>query len=162
MKGKSRRVGIRAVLVSGMVLSLVVALFVNLDALSSLAQVREVTLEQGKAADAARLAGLAEAYLTGGRSRVREAETARLTGLAHHHLAGSDADCQLVAMTRAQRTDADRLTRQAEHTTGLSISRMPVFDRGRMATSTRLSGIAARLGLEVDVDAPALACLGGP
>lgn len=161
MSGNSKGVGIRTILISGMVLSLVVTLFVNLNGFRSFAQAMEGSLDRGKVAEAARLSGLADAHHTGGRSRAREAETARLTGLAHH-LADSDLDCRLVGMTRAQRADADRLTGQAEYTTGLSISRVPVFDRGRMASATRLSGIAARSGLEIDVEAPALACLGGP
>ena len=161
MSENSRGVGIRTVLISGLVLSLVVVLFVNLNPLRSMAQAREVSLDRGKEADAARLSRLADVYLTDGRSRAREAEAARLTGLAHRLVEG-DPDCQLVAMTQAQRADAERWTNQAEHATRSFIHRKPVLDRGRMAAAIRLSGIADALGLAVDVAAPALACLGGP
>jgi len=142
-------------------LSLGTALLLTLNGQVAEAQEVEIVLDRGKVADGARLMGLADFYLTGVSVRGRAAEAKRWTALADHALGKEGGGCEVAFRTRPQEAEAARLAGQAEHYLGMSADRFPIFNRGRIADSMRLAGIASRWDRSFELASAGLACLGG-
>jgi hypothetical protein len=107
----------------------------------------DVMLSRARAAESARLTGLANYYLSVDQSprqmpsmtRAQVAEAARLTGLAGYYLGVDDTPRSAPSMTRVQLAEIARLTGLAGHYLDLkSLSRT----RAHVADTARLTGLA--------------------
>jgi hypothetical protein len=164
MTQNGSRKSVRNVLLAGLALvalGLATVVLLSANVAVSEAQSGDIPLDRGRLADAERLTRAADFYLTGGRSRARAAEAARLTGLAERFSGASESDCVDPLVTRSRQAYAARLGGQAAHYLGSPVVRTPVLNRGRIAESRRLTEMALRLDVEPEIASSVLACFAG-